>query len=161
MFFIGELQNSKNIPVRVHSECLTGDVFHSLKCDCGEQLDYAIRYIKEQGKGMIIYLRQEGRGIGLFNKVNAYALQDHGQNTIEANESLGFEADLRTYDCVKPILDYLKIQSVSLLSNNPEKIEAFKKQHIVVEEVLPIRVGKNNFNEDYLSVKKEQMNHLL
>jgi GTP cyclohydrolase II len=144
--------------VRVHSECLTGDVFASLKCDCGEQLDFAMKKIAENG-GLIIYLRQEGRDIGLLNKVNAYHLQDRGLNTIEANHQLGFEADQRSYEVADFILEYLKIDKIELLTNNPQKLSTLKNVEIVNR--VPIIIEDNIFNRDYLSIKKEEMGHLL
>lgn len=144
--------------VRVHSECLTGDVMGSVKCDCGEQLDYALELISKEG-GMIIYHRQEGRNIGLLNKVNAYALQDKGFDTIEANHQLGFKADERTYEVVEFILKYLGISQLKLLTNNPRKIESLGDIEIV--ERLPIQMPSNPHNEAYLKVKKDQMGHLL
>lgn len=149
----------KEIPiVRIHSECLTGDALGSLKCDCGDQLAFALQTIAKDG-GLIIYLRQEGRNIGLFNKVNAYALQDKGLDTVEANHQLGFKADLRTYEMVEYILNYYKIEKIRLLTNNPKKVEAIKGIDIV--ERLPIIIESNLHNENYLKVKKNQMGHLL
>ena len=144
--------------VRVHSECLTGDALGSLKCDCGEQLAYALKLIAKEG-GMVIYLRQEGRNIGLLNKVNAYALQDRGFDTVEANHQLGFNDDERTYEMVEYILNYFNINKIKLLTNNPAKIESLKGVEIV--ERLPIKVGENPHNKNYLKVKKEKMSHLL
>lgn len=151
--------NLEEIPtIRVHSECLTGDALGSLKCDCGEQLDFALNYIYKNG-GMVIYLRQEGRDIGLLNKVNAYALQDKGFNTIEANHQLGFEADLRRYDIVEYILEFFKIKRLRLLTNNPLKLNSLKNFEIV--DRVPIKIESNVYNESYLKVKKEQMGHML
>jgi GTP cyclohydrolase II len=144
--------------VRVHSECLTGDALGSLKCDCGEQLDYALARIAKEG-GMVLYLRQEGRNIGLLNKVNAYALQDKGFDTVAANHQLGFPADARSYEIVHEILKYYHINKIKLLTNNPEKIKSL--QAIDIVERLPIHVDANAHNEAYLQVKKEQMGHLL
>jgi len=144
--------------VRVHSECLTGDALGSLKCDCGEQLEYALGYVYQHG-GMVIYHRQEGRNIGLFNKVNAYALQDQGYDTIQANHQLGFEADERTYDIVESILKYFQIDKIRLLTNNPSKIQSLKSVEIV--ERLEIKMDANPFNQNYLWVKKSAMGHLL
>ena len=144
--------------VRVHSECLTGDALSSVKCDCGEQLAYAQELIAKEG-GMIIYHRQEGRNIGLLNKVNAYALQDKGFDTVEANHQLGFKADERTYEVVEFILKYFGIDKLKLLTNNPRKIESLGKIEIV--ERLPIKIESNPHNEAYLKVKKDQMGHLL
>ncbi|CAA6805663.1 MAG: GTP cyclohydrolase II (EC [uncultured Campylobacterales bacterium] len=144
--------------VRIHSECLTGDALSSLKCDCGDQLDYAMSIIAKSG-GYILYLRQEGRGIGLFNKVNAYSLQDKGMDTIEANLKLGFKADLRSYEVAEFMLDYFNIKEIKLLTNNPKKINFSKK--IIVKERLPIQIDSNKYNEDYLNVKKNEMDHQL
>lgn len=148
-----------DIPVvRIHSECLTGDALGSIKCDCGEQLDFALETIVKEG-GMIIYHRQEGRNIGLLNKVNAYALQDKGFDTIEANHQLGFKADERTYEIVEFILKYFGIKQLKLLTNNPRKIESLGEIKIVKR--LPIQIPPNPHNEGYLKVKKDQMGHLL
>lgn len=144
--------------VRVHSECLTGDALGSLKCDCGEQLQAALRYIAQEG-GMVIYHRQEGRNIGLLNKVNAYALQDQGLDTVAANHQLGFRADERTYEIVEFVLNFFGIKKLKLLTNNPKKIESLENIEIV--ERLPIQIQSNPHNENYLRVKKEQMGHLL
>ena len=146
------------VNVRVHSECITGDVFGSLKCDCGEQLAFSLDYITKNS-GMVIYLRQEGRNIGLLNKVNAYALQDKGYDTIEANHQLGFEADERSYEIVEFILNYYKIKKINLLTNNPQKINSIKNIEIV--DRIPVIVGKNPNNEVYLEIKKTKMGHLL
>jgi len=144
--------------VRVHSECLTGDALGSVKCDCGEQLHFALELIAAEG-GMLIYHRQEGRNIGLLNKVNAYALQDQGYNTVEANHQLGFSADERTYEIVEFILDHFGIKKLKLLTNNPKKIESLKDIEIV--ERLPIKIVSNPYNESYLKTKKEELGHLL
>jgi GTP cyclohydrolase II len=144
--------------VRVHSECLTGDALGSVKCDCGEQLAYALDYIAKHG-GMLIYHRQEGRNIGLLNKVNAYALQDQGYDTVQANHQLGFKADERTYDIVRTILEYFGLKRIKLLTNNPAKIESLEGIEIV--ERIPIKIRPNPHNENYLKVKKEQMGHFL
>ncbi|MDD2383885.1 MAG: GTP cyclohydrolase II [Sulfurospirillaceae bacterium] len=143
--------------VRIHSECLTGDTIGSLKCDCRDQLEFALKMIEKEG-GMVIYLRQEGRNIGLLNKVNAYALQDKGFNTIEANHQLGFKADERTYEIVEFILDYFGIKSIQLLTNNPRKMEGIKG--ITITKRVPVVIESNSFNEGYLKTKKEQMGHL-
>ena len=144
--------------VRVHSECLTGDALGSVKCDCGEQLQFALELIAAEG-GMLIYHRQEGRNIGLLNKVNAYALQDQGYNTVEANHQLGFSADERTYEIVEFILDHFGIKKLKLLTNNPKKIESLKDIEIV--ERLPIKIVSNPYNENYLKTKKEELGHFL
>lgn len=144
--------------VRIHSECLTGDALGSLKCDCGEQLEFALTQIESFG-GMVIYLRQEGRNIGLFNKVNAYALQDMGLNTMEANIALGHKVDERSYEVVEYILEAFNIKKICLLTNNPEKIKSFKKVEIIARS--PIVMPTNHYNQNYLHVKKELMGHLL
>lgn len=144
--------------VRVHSECLTGDALGSLKCDCRDQLEYALKTIAQDG-GMVIYLRQEGRNIGLLNKVNAYALQDEGLDTIQANHQLGFQTDERSYEIVEFILEHFGIKKIRLLTNNPKKIESLKGVDIV--ERCPIIMDTNEYNKNYLKTKKEQMGHLL
>ncbi len=144
--------------VRVHSECLTGDVLGSVKCDCGEQLDLALEIISQES-GILIYHRQEGRNIGLFNKVNAYALQDQGFDTVEANHQLGFAADARTYDVVDQIFDYMKIKKIRLLTNNPSKVIALKSVEVV--ERVPLKITSNEYNKEYLDVKRDQMGHIL
>jgi GTP cyclohydrolase II len=144
--------------VRVHSECLTGDAIGSVKCDCGEQLDAALDLIAKEG-GLMIYHRQEGRNIGLLNKVNAYALQDQGLDTVAANHQLGFKADERTYEIVEFILRHLGIERLKLLTNNPAKMESLSDIEIV--ERIPLQITPNPHNEAYLKTKKEQMGHLL
>jgi GTP cyclohydrolase II len=144
--------------VRVHSECLTGDAIGSLKCDCRDQLEFALKMIEEKG-GMVIYLRQEGRNIGLLNKINAYALQDQGFNTIEANHQLGFAADERTYEIVTTILEHFEIKKIRLLTNNPAKINSLENIDII--ERLPIIIDSNIHSEEYLKTKKDEMGHLL
>lgn len=143
--------------VRVHSECLTGDALGSLKCDCGEQLHFALKRISQEG-GMVIYLRQEGRNIGLLNKVNAYALQDQGLDTVEANHQLGFSADERSYEMVEYVLHYFGITKIRLLTNNPKKIESLSGVEIV--ERLPIVMEANEYNKNYLQTKKAKLGHL-
>ena len=144
--------------VRVHSECLTGDALGSIKCDCREQLNRALDIIATDG-GMVIYHRQEGRNIGLLNKINAYALQDRGLDTVEANHQLGFEADERTYDIVETILEHFQIKKMRLLTNNPKKIESLKNVEIV--ERIPLIIEPNPHNKNYLKTTKEQMGHIL
>lgn len=144
--------------IRIHSECLTGDVFKSKKCDCGDELELAMKMISLD-YGMIIYLRQEGRGIGLFNKVNAYSLQDMGFDTVEANEQLGFVDDLRSYKIVGDILKYFDIHSIRLLTNNPLKVDEISKFVKVKRESIIVK--SNEYNEEYLKVKKKKMGHLL
>ncbi|CAD7288496.1 GTP cyclohydrolase II [Campylobacter suis] len=146
------------VNVRIHSECLTGDAMGSLKCDCRDQLEASLKYIQEHG-GMVIYLRQEGRNIGLLNKVNAYALQDKGFDTIEANHQLGFKADERTYEIVDFILKDFGIKKINLLTNNPLKLMSLSCVEVVSR--VPIIIEPNKYNEDYLRIKKEQMGHML
>lgn len=145
--------------VRIHSECLTGDVLSSLKCDCGDELAIALEKIAKEG-GMILYLRQEGRGIGLFNKINAYALQDQGFDTVQANEALGFPSDARDYKIVGEIFKYFNLQEITLLTNNPSKIECLKPyiKNIERQEII---APHNCHNKEYLRIKKEKMGHLL
>lgn len=144
--------------VRIHSECLTGDAIGSLKCDCRDQLEYALK-MAEETNGMVIYLRQEGRNIGLLNKINAYALQDKGLNTIEANHQLGFEADERTYEIVPFILQHFGVERIRLLTNNPHKLASLEDVEII--ERIPIVMNANEHNENYLGVKKDEMGHLI
>jgi 3,4-dihydroxy 2-butanone 4-phosphate synthase / GTP cyclohydrolase II len=147
--------------VRMHSECLTGDVFHSLRCDCGEQLDAAMRMIDEAGTGVIVYLRQEGRGIGLVHKLRAYALQDTGMDTVQANEALGFRADLRDYGIGAQILLDLGLSSIRILTNNPKKIVGLDGYGLSVTEQVPVRIEPNAHNRGYLSTKRDKLGHLL
>ena len=146
--------------LRIHSECFTGDVLGSLRCDCGEQLHYALYRIGKEG-GILIYLRQEGRGIGLFNKINAYALQDEGYDTVQANHQLGFEADMRRYEIAGRILERLGIRRVRLMTNNPHKVWDLRRYGIEVVERVPIEVEPNEYNADYLRTKKVKLGHLL
>lgn len=146
---------------RIHSECLTGDALFSLRCDCGFQLQTAMQNIAEAGSGFILYLRQEGRGIGLLNKIRAYELQDKGANTVEANEQLGFAADMRQYDMIKPMLAQIGVQHVRLMTNNPRKVKAMKEFGIEVVERVPLQVGKNRYNEDYLKTKSTELGHMM
>ncbi len=146
--------------VRIHSECLTGDAFASLKCDCGPQLQATQKLINDAGQGVILYLRQEGRGIGLTNKIRAYALQDQGHDTVDANLLLNLPADARRYDMCSIMLDHLQIKQVKLLTNNPLKIKALTDLGIDVVDRVPLTVGLNKFNEDYLKTKHERMSHM-
>src|ERR1044072_8845661 len=157
----GELSPDKPSLVRIHSQCLTGDVFHSLKCDCGRQLDYAMKRIQEEGHGVIVYQMQEGRGIGITNKIRAYALQDAGQDTVEANLSLGFEADLRSYDFCAEIFRQLGLRRIRLMSNNPDKIAALEKAGLEIVERVSIEVESSINSINYLKTKKEKLGHLL
>jgi GTP cyclohydrolase II len=147
--------------VRIHSQCLTGDVFHSLRCDCRAQLEIAIESIAQEGRGLLIYEHQEGRGIGLLNKLRAYELQDHGADTVEANERLGFEPDLRSYELPAAIIRYFGLKSVRLVSNNPEKVQAVESAGVDVAERVPCLAAVLDTREAYLRAKKEKMGHLL
>ena len=147
--------------IRIHSECLTGDAFSSLKCDCGPQLNTAMQAIQETGCGAILYLRQEGRGIGLTNKIRAYALQDQGHDTLDANLMLGLPADARVYDMCGPMLAHVGVDSVRLITNNPDKVAYLTEHGINVVERVPLLVGVNDMNAEYLATKRDRMGHLL
>lgn len=155
-----EIAPTAPVLVRIHSECLTGDAFASLKCDCGPQLQATQKLINDAGQGVILYLRQEGRGIGLTNKIRAYALQDQGHDTVDANLLLNLPADARRYDMCSIMLDHLQIKQVKLLTNNPLKIKALTDLGIDVVDRVPLTVGLNKFNEDYLKTKHERMSHM-
>jgi GTP cyclohydrolase II len=157
----GELKGADSVLVRVHSECLTGEVFHSLKCDCGPQLDAALREIARRGAGMVVYLRQEGRGIGLANKIRAYALQAQGADTVDANRLLGLPDDARTYEAAAAILAYLGIESIELLTNNPAKVEALEELGVTVSSRHPTVVPVGEDARRYLDVKRDRMRHML
>jgi GTP cyclohydrolase II len=157
----GDVTRSKECTVRIHSECHTGDVFGSLKCDCRDQLESSIKYISSQECGVLIYLKQEGRGIGLLNKIKAYKLQELGLDTVEANEFLGFPDDMREYGVAARIIQILGIKSVALLTNNPEKIKGLRKEGITIVRRIPLVVKPNNYNEMYLKTKRNKMGHLL
>jgi 3,4-dihydroxy 2-butanone 4-phosphate synthase/GTP cyclohydrolase II len=157
----GDVDGEQDVLIRMHSECLTGDVFHSMRCDCGEQLDAAMRTIEEAGRGVIVYLRQEGRGIGLVHKLKAYALQDTGLDTVQANEALGFAPDLRDYGIGAQILLDLGLSSVQILTNNPKKIVGLEGYGLTVSAQVPIHVEPNPHNAGYLVTKREKMGHLL
>jgi 3,4-dihydroxy 2-butanone 4-phosphate synthase / GTP cyclohydrolase II len=158
--YMGDLSTEKSNLVRIHSECLTGDVFGSLRCDCGSQLQRALKMIADKGIGALLYMRQEGRGIGLANKIRAYKLQDEGANTIEANERLGFAPDLREYGVGAQILLDLGIRNLDLMTNNPKKIVGLEGYGIKISSRIPIVIESNKHNEQYLNVKSEQMGHL-
>ena len=157
----GELLPTRASLVRIHSQCLTGDVFHSIKCDCGPQLHFALRKIEEEGHGVIIYQQQEGRGIGIINKIRAYALQDAGLDTVEANLSLGFDPDLRSYECCAEIIKLLGLRKIRIMSNNPEKIAAVKNAGLEVVERVSIQMDDRESYAYYLKTKKEKMGHIL
>ena len=158
---MGEIDSAEPPLVRIHSQCLTGDVFHSLRCDCRAQLEIALRAIALEGRGLIVYELQEGRGIGLLNKLRAYELQDRGADTVEANQQLGFDTDLRNYELPGAILRRLGVQSVRLLSNNPEKVEAVERAGIPVVERVPCVAEVIGSRAGYLRTKKEKLGHLL
>ncbi len=157
----GELDREKPVLVRVHSECLTGDIFGSMRCDCGEQLQKAMKKIEEEGAGVLLYIRQEGRGIGLVNKLRAYNLQDQGLDTVEANEKLGFKADLRNYGIGAQILVDVGVRKMRLLTNNPKKMVGLEGYGLKIVEQVPIEIEPNEYNRCYLECKKLKMGHLL
>jgi len=157
----GEIDGSKPVLVRVHSECLTGDVFGSRRCDCGEQLHTAMEMVEKEGSGIVLYMRQEGRGIGLVNKLKAYKLQDDGNDTVEANEKLGFKADLRDYGIGAQILVDLGVKTMRLMTNNPKKIVGLEGYGLVVTERIPIEIEPNEVNQKYLETKRDKLGHLI
>lgn len=157
---MGDVRGDEPVLARVHSECLTGDALFSLRCDCGAQLQAAMHKIALVGRGAIFYLRQEGRGIGLLNKVRAYNLQDKGADTVEANERLGFGADMRDYAILKPMFAHLEITRVRLMTNNPRKIVALQELGLIVEERLEHDTGRNPHNQRYLETKQGKLGHL-
>ncbi len=158
---LGEIADGEPVLARLHSECLTGDALFSQRCDCGAQLHAAMQAIAAEGRGVLLYLRQEGRGIGLLNKIRAYQLQDGGADTVEANELLGFAADLRDYSICKPMLDYLGVKSLKLMTNNPRKVSAMKGFGVLISERKPLQVGENPHNKLYLATKADKLGHLL
>ena len=157
----GDVKGDEDVLVRMHSECLTGDVFGSLRCDCGSQLTAALKQISERGQGVIVYLKQEGRGIGLHNKIRAYELQDQGHDTVEANQALGFKPDLRDYGIGAQILLDLGLKKICLLTNNPRKIVGLEGYNLEVTGREPLRVGRGEHNEGYLDTKRSKLGHLL
>ena len=161
VLFKGEMNPEIPTLVRIHSQCLTGDVFSSIKCDCGPQLHKAMELIEEAGSGAIVYQQQEGRGIGIINKIRAYALQDKGADTVEANEALGFEVDAREYQQCAEILFDLGLCKVRVMSNNPDKISALEKAGLQIVERVPIEVKSQEPAAHYLKIKKEKMGHLI
>ncbi len=158
---MGLVDSGEPVLARIHSECLTGDALFSLRCDCGAQLQAAMHRISLEGRGVIFYLRQEGRGIGLLNKIKAYHLQDRGADTVEANEALGFGADLRDYSILKPMLEHLHIGKIKLMTNNPRKVKALQELGVDVVERLSHERGRNPHNVKYLATKKGKLGHLL
>jgi 3,4-dihydroxy 2-butanone 4-phosphate synthase/GTP cyclohydrolase II len=157
----GDVEGGDDVLVRMHSKCLTGDVFHSARCDCGWQLETAMRMIAEAGRGVVVYLDQEGRGIGLLNKLKAYQLQDHGHDTVEANEKLGFGADLRNYGIGAQILLDLGLRGIRILTNNPMKLVGIEGYALAVKERVPIEPPRTDENAGYLDVKRDKMGHYL
>ncbi|MBA1248400.1 GTP cyclohydrolase II [Pseudomonas luteola] len=158
---LGDIANGEPVLGRLHSECLTGDALFSLRCDCGFQLEAAMRAIAEEGRGVILYLRQEGRGIGLLNKIRAYELQDAGADTVEANERLGFGADQRNYSLCKPMLKHLGVNVLKLMTNNPRKVKALEDLGITVAQRVPLQTGLNPHNKRYLATKAGKLGHML
>lgn len=156
---MGDVAGAKNLPVRVQSECLTSEVFGSLKCDCDDQLHMAMRAIRKRGRGAIVYLRQEGRGIGIFNKIRAYHLQDHGFDTVEANRKLGLPDDSRQYCGAAAILRKLGVESIRLMTNNPAKVAGLKREGLAVTGRIPLRAKPGKYNRAYLKTKRDKMRH--
>lgn len=157
---LGDVGDGDPVLARVHSECLTGDALFSLRCDCGYQLQAALQAIAEEGRGAIFYLRQEGRGIGLLNKIRAYHLQDQGADTVEANEQLGFGADMRDYSILRPMFRHLGVSKVRLMTNNPRKVAALQEQGIDVVERIAVHSNSNPHNEKYLQTKAGKLGHM-
>jgi GTP cyclohydrolase II len=158
---LGDLSAGEPPLARIHSECLTGDVMFSQRCDCGAQLEGALKRIADEGRGILLYLRQEGRGIGLVNKIRAYRLQEAGADTVEANLQLGFHADARNYELVQPMLAQFGVKQVRLMTNNPRKIDALNKLGIGVSERVPLLVNRNAFNNNYLNTKEAKLGHMM
>lgn len=158
---LGNVYDGEPVLARIHSECLTGDALFSQRCDCGAQLEGAMKKIAAEGRGIVLYLRQEGRGIGLINKIRAYRLQEQGADTVEANAQLGFAADLRNYHIAKPILGHFSITKLRLMTNNPHKIAALERAGIAVVERIPLVLNRNAFNECYLNTKATKLDHLI
>ena len=158
---LGDVASGEPVLARVHSECLTGDALFSMRCDCGEQLQSALKAIAAEGRGALLYLRQEGRGIGLLNKIKAYKLQDAGADTVEANEALGFGADMRDYSLCKPILEYLGVSRLRLMTNNPRKVAAMEESGLEVVERVALETPHNPHNQKYLATKAGKLGHLM
>ncbi len=160
-FVHGDVLSSENVPVRLHSECLTGDAIGSLRCDCRDQLEAALTALGKREKGILLYLRQEGRGIGLLNKIRAYGLQDHGLDTVEANIALGFRDDERDYSVAAHMILSLRVKSIGLMTNNPKKISGLEKLGVKVTDRIPLVMQPNQYNRFYLETKKEKSGHLM
>lgn len=158
---MGDVTNGEPVLARVHSECLTGDGMFSLRCDCGNQLQAAMEAIAQEGRGALFYLRQEGRGIGLLNKIKAYKLQDAGADTVEANERLGFGADMRDYSMLRSMIEHLGIKSVRLMTNNPRKVAAMEEHNVEVVERIALHTASNPHNEKYLQTKVGKLGHMV
>jgi GTP cyclohydrolase II len=158
---LGDIADGQPVLGRLHSECLTGDALFSQRCDCGAQLEAALRAIASEGRGVLLYLRQEGRGIGLLNKIRAYELQDGGADTVEANERLGFAADQRDYSICQPMLDHLGVREINLMTNNPRKVKALEGFGVRVAERRPLEIGRNPHNSKYLATKAGKLGHML
>lgn len=158
---LGDISDGAPVLARVHSECLTGDVMFSQRCDCGAQLEGALKKIAAEGRGILLYLRQEGRGIGLINKMRAYRLQEAGADTVQANEQLGFKADQRNYALVEPMFKQFGVKSLRLMTNNPRKIDAMGKLGVDVAERVPLLVNRNAFNQHYLNTKAAKLGHMM
>jgi GTP cyclohydrolase II len=158
---LGDIGDGEPVLARVHSECLTGDVLFSQRCDCGAQLEGALQRIAEEGRGVLLYLRQEGRGIGLVNKIRAYRLQEAGADTVEANLQLGFHADARNYELCLPMLEQFGVRALRLMTNNPRKIDALTRLGIAVTERVPLLVNRNAFNNSYLDTKQAKLGHMM
>ena len=158
---MGNVDDGQTVLARVHSECLTGDALFSLRCDCGNQLSAALEAIAREGRGALFYLRQEGRGIGLLNKIKAYKLQDAGADTVEANEQLGFGADMRDYSMLEPMIDHLGVKSVRLMTNNPRKVAACEEHGVKVVERIALHTDSNPHNEKYLQTKVGKLGHMI
>ncbi len=158
---LGDVSDGEPVLARTHSECLTGDALFSMRCDCGYQLEQAMKNIASEGRGILLYLRQEGRGIGLLNKIRAYRLQDQGADTVEANERLGFADDLRDYSMCQGMLEHLKITSLKLMTNNPRKVKAIGDFGVEIVERVPLQVGENPHNAGYLATKADKLGHWL
>ncbi|MBQ0726602.1 MAG: GTP cyclohydrolase II [Thalassolituus oleivorans] len=158
---MGDIADGKPVLARAHSECLTGDALFSMRCDCGYQLEEALRAVAEAGRGVVLYLRQEGRGIGLLNKIRAYHLQDQGADTVEANERLGFGADMRDYSMCRPMLEHLGVKGIRLMTNNPRKVKALAEAGARVVERVALEVGRNPHNDSYLNTKASKLGHMM